>query len=76
MNPHFYNPVPRLQSPVLPSRTVLQDVLDEDASHHLAVTQPTAHASAPNDADAQRLAWLAEELHPEVNWGQCQHATS
>lgn len=68
MNPHLYNPVPRLQSPVLPGRTVLQDVFDEDAPHHLAVAQPTAHPSAPHDADAQRLAWLAEELHPEVSW--------
>lgn len=68
INPHLDNPVSGLQCPVLPSRTVLQDVLDEDASHHLPVAQSTAHPSTSHDTDAQRLAWLAEELHPEVSW--------
>lgn len=64
--PHLYDPVSSLQSPVLSSRTVLQDVLDKDASHHLAVAKSAAHPSAPDDTDAQGLAWLSEELHSEV----------
>lgn len=66
MNSHLYDPVSGLQSPVLSSRTVLQDVLDENPPHHLPIAQPAAHPSAPDDADAQRLAWLPEELHSEA----------
>lgn len=63
---HLYNPVSSLQSPVLSSGTVLQDVLDENPPHHLPIAQPAAHPSTPDDADAQRLAWLPEELHSEA----------
>lgn len=66
MFPHLYDPVSSLQSPVLSSRTVLQDVLDENAPHHLSIAQPAAHPSAPNDADTQWSARLSEELHSEV----------
>lgn len=66
MLPHLYDPVSSLQSPVLSGRAVVQDVLDENAPHHLSIAQPAAHPSAPDDADAQRLAWLSEELHPEA----------
>lgn len=71
MSPYLHDPVPCLQSPVLSSGAVLQDVLDKDAPHHLAVAQSAAHPSAPDDADAKRLAWLAEELHPEVRVDIC-----
>lgn len=64
--PHLYDPVSSLQRPVLSSRTVLQDVFDKDAPHHLTIAQPAAHPSAPDDTDAQGLAWLSEELHSEV----------
>lgn len=62
---HLYDAVSSLQGPVLAGRAVLQDVLDEDAPHHLPVVQPAAHPAPPHDADAQRLSWLSEELHPE-----------
>lgn len=62
---HLYNPVSSLQGPVLSSRTVLQDVFNENSPHHLSVAQPAAHPSTPDDADTQRLAWLSEELHSE-----------
>lgn len=65
MKPHLDDAVSGLQGPVLPGGTVLQDVLDEDAPHHLAVVQPAAHPAAPHDADAQRLPGLSVELHPE-----------
>lgn len=64
--PHLYDPVSRLQSPILSGWTVFKDVLDKNAPHHLATAQPAAHPSASNDTDAQRLARLSEELHPEV----------
>lgn len=66
MLPHLYDPISSLQSPVLSSRAVVKDVLDENAPHHLPIAQPAAHPSAPDDADAQRLARLSEELHPET----------
>ncbi len=62
---YLYDPVSSLQGPVLPSRTVLQDVLDKNAPHHLSIAQPAAHPSAPDDTDTQGLAWLSEELHSE-----------
>lgn len=62
---HLYDPVSSLQGPVLSSRTVLQDVLDKNAPHHFSIAQPAAHPSAPNDTDAQGLAWFSEELHSE-----------
>lgn len=61
---HLHDAVTGLQGPVLPGGTVLQDVLDEDAPHHLAVVQPAAHPAAPDDADAQRPSGLSEEVHP------------
>lgn len=64
-NTHLHDPVSGLQGPVLPGGAVLQDVLDEDAPHHLSVVQPAAHPAPPHDADAQRLPRLSEELHPE-----------
>lgn len=60
---YLYDPVSRLQGPVLSSRTVLQDMLDKNAPHHLSVAQPAAHPSAPDDTDTQGFAWLSEELH-------------
>lgn len=62
---YLYNPVPSLQGPILSSRTVLQDVLDENASHHFAVAQSAAHSSSSNDTDPQGLAVLSEKLHSE-----------
>ena len=49
---YLYDSVSSLQGPVLPSGTVLQDVLDKNAPHHLSVAQPAAHPSAPDDTDA------------------------
>lgn len=62
---YLYNSVSSLQGPVLPSGTVLQDMLDKNAPHHLSIAQPAAHPSAPDDTDAQGLAWRSEELHSE-----------
>lgn len=65
MFPHLYNPVPSLQGPILSGRTVLQDVLDKNAPHHLSIAQPAAHPSTPDNADSQGLACCSEELHSE-----------
>lgn len=46
-------------------RTILKDMLDKNASHHLSITQPAPHPSAADNADPQGLAWLSEELHSE-----------
>ncbi|TNN85138.1 hypothetical protein EYF80_004488 [Liparis tanakae] len=54
-----------LQGPVLSSWTVVQDVLDENAPHHLSIVQPAAHPSAPDDTDTQGFARRSEELHSE-----------
>lgn len=62
---YLHDPVSSLQGPVLSSRTVLQDVLDKNAPHHLSIAQPAPHPSAPDDTDTQWLAWLSEELHSE-----------
>lgn len=63
----FYlnNPVSSLQGPILSSWTVLQDVLDENASHYFTIAQPAAHPSAPDDTDTKGLSWLPEKLHSE-----------
>lgn len=62
---YLYDPVSGLQGPVLSGRTVVQDVLDENASHHFSVAQPAAHPPTPDDADPQGLPRLSEELHAE-----------
>lgn len=60
---YLHNAVSGLQRSVPAGGTVLQDVLDEDAPHHLAVAKATAHASPPHDADPQRLPVLSVQLH-------------
>lgn len=65
MFPHLHDPVASLQGPVLSGRTVLQDVLDKNAPHHLSIAQAAAHPSTPDDADSQGLACRSEELHSE-----------
>lgn len=62
---HLYNPVSSFQSSILASRTVCQNVFDENPPHHLSIIQAAAHPSASDDTDAQGLAWLSEQLHSE-----------
>lgn len=71
---YLYDPIPSLQGPIVSSRTVVKDVLNKNASHHLSVVQPAAHPPSPDDTDPQGLAWLSEELHSEEGRSQNQHA--